>query len=234
MPAIARERRVLALDLPGFGGSAKPLDVTYDFGFFTGAVRGFLDALAIDDVALGLHDIGGLIGMRFALEDPRRVRAIALLNTLLYVEDLSPNLLKFVETLRTPGAQERLTSGAALVEGLRLGTATEASVTDATIAGLVGPFATADDRLALAKAGVELEPAGIAAIAGELSEVRVPVRLIYGQQDRILEEIDSFAERVRRDFPHAEVTALPDAGHFLQEDDPDHVGELMAEFFANH
>jgi haloalkane dehalogenase len=234
MPAIARERRVLALDLPGFGGSAKPTDVTYDLDFFTAAVRGFLDALAIDDVALGLHDLGGPIGMRFSLDNPRRVRAIALLNTGIYVEDISPNLVKFVETLRTPGARERLTSAAALVEILRLGTATESSVTDATIAGLLEPFASADDRLALAKAGAELEPVGISSIAGQLKDVRVPVRLIYGRQDRILEEIDSFAERIRRDFPHAQITALPNAGHFLQEDDPDHVGELLGEFFVAH
>jgi pimeloyl-ACP methyl ester carboxylesterase len=234
VPAIARERRVLALDLPGFGGSAKPTDVTYDLGFFTAAVRGFLDALAIDDVALGLHDIGGPVGMRFALENPWRVRAIALLNTGLYVEDISPNLIEFVEALQTPGARERLTSTAALVEVLRFGTAIESSVTDATIAGLVEPFASAEDRLALAKAGAELEPVGISSIAGELKDVRVPVRLIYGQQDRILEQIDSFAERIRRDFPHAQITALPHAGHFLQEDEPHHVGELLGEFFANH
>jgi pimeloyl-ACP methyl ester carboxylesterase len=38
--------------------------------------------------------------------------------------------------------------------------------------------------------------------------------------------------RVRTDIPHAEVTALPDCGHFLQEEAPDTVGELLARFFA--
>ena len=34
--------------------------------------------------------------------------------------------------------------------------------------------------------------------------------------------------------PQAEVTALDGPGHFLQEDDPERVGELLAEFFARH
>src|SRR3954465_15461068 len=78
MPAIARERRGLALDLPGVGGADKPPDVTYGYDFFTTAVRGFVDALELDDVALGLHDLGGPIGMRFALDNPDRVRGAAL------------------------------------------------------------------------------------------------------------------------------------------------------------
>ena len=36
--------------------------------------------------------------------------------------------------------------------------------------------------------------------------------------------------RLQRAHPEAELTALPNCGHFLQEDDPDRVGHLIAEF----
>ena len=38
--------------------------------------------------------------------------------------------------------------------------------------------------------------------------------------------------KVKRDIPHAEVIPLPGLGHFLQEDDPEEVGRLLAEFFS--
>ena len=38
--------------------------------------------------------------------------------------------------------------------------------------------------------------------------------------------------RVARDLPQAEVTALSDCGHFLQEEAGEHIGTLLAEFFA--
>jgi haloalkane dehalogenase len=234
MPAIARERRVLALDLPGFGASDKPTDVTYGYDFYTDAVGGFLDALEIDDVALGLHDLGGPVGVRFALDNLDRVRAVALTNTLLYPEDMTEMLTRFVEALQTPGVRERFTSPEGLEAALRLGTNGEASATAETIAGMVEPFASDEDRLALAKAGAELEDEVTAAVARDLPGLRVPVRMIYGTQDRILESIGDTVERLQRDLPQVEVTAIEGPGHFLQEDDPERVGELLAEFFARH
>ena len=58
------------------------------------------------------------------------------------------------------------------------------------------------------------------------------MRIVYGGQDPILPDVADTMRRVRGDIPHAQVTTLPDAGHFLQEDAPDEVGRLLAEFFA--
>jgi len=231
MPVIARERRVLALDLPGFGASDKPTDVTYHLPFFTAAVGGFLNARGIERVDLAVHDLGGPIGVRFALDDPDRVRSLALLNTLLYPEDMTRPLRKFADGLRTPGKRERLTSDAALEVALRFGTADESSVTEEAIAGIVEPLRSDADRLALAKAGSDIPDAAFAELARELPCLTLPVRVIYGQEDRILRAIAETVTRIRRDLPQAEVTALPGRGHFLQEDDPDRVGALLAEFF---
>jgi pimeloyl-ACP methyl ester carboxylesterase len=232
MPAIARERRVLALDLPGFGASDKPTDVTYSYGFFTDAVGGFLDALEIDDVALGLHDLGGPVGVRFALDNLERVRAVALTNTLLYPEDMTDMLNQFVEGLQTPGVRESFTSAEGLEAALRLGTSNESSASAETIAGMVEPFGSDDDRLALAKAGAELEDDVTATLARDLPDLKVPVRVVYGKGDRILESIEETVGRIQRDLPQAEVTGLDGLGHYLQEEDPERVGELLAEFFA--
>ena len=48
MPAIAERNRVLAIDLPGFGASDKPLDVTYNFALFEEVLDGFLDEVGRD------------------------------------------------------------------------------------------------------------------------------------------------------------------------------------------
>ena len=36
--------------------------------------------------------------------------------------------------------------------------------------------------------------------------------------------------RLKRDHPEAELTPLPNCGHFLQEDDPERVAQLISEF----
>jgi pimeloyl-ACP methyl ester carboxylesterase len=59
-----------------------------------------------------------------------------------------------------------------------------------------------------------------------------PLRVIYGERDRILPDIATTVDRLRGDVPHAVVTALPHAGHVVQEDAADEVGTLLAQFFA--
>ena len=78
MPAIAGANRVVALDLPGFGASDKPLGVRYNFEFYARILDGFLTAIGVDEVAIAGHDLGGPIALHWALSPTgagRRARA---------------------------------------------------------------------------------------------------------------------------------------------------------------
>ncbi|MFZ5443873.1 MAG: trehalase-like domain-containing protein [Myxococcota bacterium] len=63
-------------------------------------------------------------------------------------------------------------------------------------------------------------------------DLEVPVRVIYGERDWILPDIAQTVRRLQRDVPHAEVTALPECGHFLQEEHPEELARLLAAFFG--
>jgi pimeloyl-ACP methyl ester carboxylesterase len=231
MPAIARRNRVVALDLPGFGASDKPLGVRYGFELFDRALDGFLAALGIDETGIAVHDLGGPIGVHWALHRPERVTRVALLNTLVYPE-FSDAVLEFIRLCSTPGLREQITGPQGLEAVMRLGLADETNLTDDVLAGVREPFASEDSRRALADAGIGLELQGFEEIARLLPSLSVPVRIVYGEQDRILPDVGETMARVKRDLPQAEVTGLPDCGHFLQEEAPAKVGELLAGFFA--
>gem|GEM_PF-4883096 len=81
--------------------------------------------------------------------------------------------------------------------------------------------------MALAKAGIGLPIRGFTEIAAGLPGLRIPVRVVYGEQDRILPDVSETMERLARDVPHAQVTALSGCGHFLQEEAPGDVAELL-------
>ena len=231
MPAIARQNRAIALDLPGFGGSDKPLGVSYDFEFFEGAIDAFLAALEIDEVAIAVHDLGGPVGLHWALHRPDRVTRVALLNTLVYPE-FSEAVLAFIRACMEPSMRKFITSPEGLEAAMRLGLAGDQGLSKEALAGVREPFGTEDSREALADAGIGLQPEGFVDIARLLPSLRVPVRVVYGEQDRILPDVADTMARVQKDVPQAVVTALPDCGHFLQEEAPQEIGELLAEFFA--
>jgi pimeloyl-ACP methyl ester carboxylesterase len=231
MPKVAQANRVIALDLPGFGGSDKPTDAAYDFAFFESAIDAFLEALGVDQLALGVHDLGGPVGLHWAAGSPGRLTRLALLNTLVYPE-FSEAVIAFITACSTPASRDWLTSPEGLEAAMRLGLADPSRLTAASLAAVQAPFAGEDARRALAAAGIGVELRGFQEIAAWLPTVEVPVRVVYGEQDQILPDIAETVARVQRDVPHAVVTALPDCGHFLQEEAGEQIGDLLAAFFA--
>jgi len=86
LPLLAeRGLRGIAFDLPGLGLAEKREAFDYSWsglGSWTGAA---IDALGIDRCHLVLHDIGGPIGLEWALRSPDRVSSLTVLDTLIDV-----------------------------------------------------------------------------------------------------------------------------------------------------
>ncbi|MBI3638090.1 MAG: alpha/beta fold hydrolase [Candidatus Rokubacteria bacterium] len=82
MGALAAGATVYALDLPGFGLSAKPARAPYDLTYFARAVHGFLTTLGIARASLVGHSLGGTIAMTYALTYPARVDRLALIGAI--------------------------------------------------------------------------------------------------------------------------------------------------------
>lgn len=77
--ALADSYRVVAIDLPGFGESAKPIGAPYDAPWFARSVLGVLDALEIDRAHLVGNSMGGRVALEAGLLAPERVGGLVLL-----------------------------------------------------------------------------------------------------------------------------------------------------------
>ena len=232
MPEIAKGNRVIALDLPGFGLSDKPLDVSYSFRYFDRVLSDAFDALGLESTSLAVHDLGGPVGLYWACQHTERLQRLALLNTLVYPE-VSWAVVLFVAACRLPGIRSYVASPAGLRFAMRFGVADRRRLTDEALANVQAPFVSRDARRALLKAGQNLSPKGFKEIAAKLPSLDVPVRVIYGERDRILPDVAKTMHRVQGDLPQTEVTVLADCGHFLQEERPEEIGRLLAEFFSS-
>jgi pimeloyl-ACP methyl ester carboxylesterase len=231
LPILAEHNRAIALDLPGFGRSDKPTGASYSFRFFDRVLVGFLERLGIERTGLAAHDLGGPVGLYWAFQHPERLTKLALLNTLVYPRP-SWAVVAFVLAARTPGIRSWLTSPSGLAWVMRFGVADKSRLSEGTIRAYEEPFATDDARRALRKAGTSLHPGGFRELSAWLRTIDVPVRIIYGERDRILPDVARTMRKVVADVPRSvEVTALPDCGHFLQEDRPEQVATLLSEFF---
>lgn len=229
---LGKTRRALALDLPGFGGSDKPTDIAYSFRLFDDVLTGFLDAVGVQKTGLVVHDLGGPIGLHWATKNPDRVTDLAVLNTLVFPET-SWAVKLFVVATFLPGVRGYLSSPAGVRAAMKLGVRDKSRITPEVAALYSHPYEGRDARKALLKTVHGLSPRGVAETARGLSALRVPVRLIYGEADRILPDVAKTMARLKAIWPEAEVTRLEDCGHFLQEDAGDEVSRLLAAFFRS-
>ena len=228
MPVLASSHRVIAIDLPGFGLSDKPLDIRYSFGFFERVLEGFVEQLDIERTTLVVHDLGGPVGLYWAVRNPARIAKLVILNTLVYPQT-SWAVKAFVVALRLPLVRDYIVSPKGIVGAMKLGVVHKDRLDREVLTPYTAPFEDRAARKALIKAGSGLSLRGLIEIARKLPAIGVPSRVIYGEKDRILPDIAKTAARLESDLG-AEVTALPSCGHFLQEDEPDRVGELIAQF----
>ncbi|QHS63441.1 alpha/beta fold hydrolase [Chitinophaga agri] len=84
IPLLAAHNRVIAVDLPGLGGSSPAL--YYDTRSIAGIISRFISHLHIDKVHLVSHDVGSWVAVSFALYHE------AQLNTLTVIDAAIPGL----------------------------------------------------------------------------------------------------------------------------------------------
>ncbi len=84
-PILEAGYRCIAPDLPGFGRSDKPTDLGwYSYDRHTAAAASFLEAADVRDATIVVHDWGGAVGLRLAVEHPDRISRIVMLDTGLF------------------------------------------------------------------------------------------------------------------------------------------------------
>ena len=81
IPELARNRRVIAPDMLGFGYSERPEDQVYNRARWVTHAIGVLDELGLEQVDLVGNSFGGGLALALAIEYPQRVRRLVLMGS---------------------------------------------------------------------------------------------------------------------------------------------------------
>ncbi len=79
LAALADGHHCIAVDLPGFGDSVKPIRARYDARFFARSMVALLDALGLERAHLIGNSMGGRVAIEVGLQAPDRTGRLALL-----------------------------------------------------------------------------------------------------------------------------------------------------------
>jgi 3-oxoadipate enol-lactonase len=217
-------RRVIALNLPGYGGSDKcdPLS----FAALADRIAGFMDALSIPRAHLLGQSIGGMIALETGFLHPDRVASLALIGTTaafggrddsfrdqFIVARLKPLdegktladlALSFVPEITGPIASKQAITSA---------TASMAMVPEETYRAIIRCLVTFNRR-------------------EDIARLNLPVCLIAGSFDRNAPA--RTMARMAEKIPGAEFHEVKGAGHLINLEAPEETNAILQKFYAKH
>ena len=215
---LAEDHQVVALDLPGAGGSDKP-DSSYSLPALTRRVSRFLDTWTSGPIVIVGHSMGGEVAASLALERPDRIVRVILIAPAGYriglggiVETMNPGrartigkylaLRSFITPIHDPGWMYEPDS-------------------------LAGYDLTEDAGYSRASTRV-LEEFDFMALRDRFKDITQPTLLIWGGLDPVVPF--SVGDTLSRTIPCVRFVPLPKAFHRPQAEVPDTVVAEIRKF----
>jgi pimeloyl-ACP methyl ester carboxylesterase len=228
IPRLAQQRRVVALDLPGFGRSQMPTE-PISIPRYAATVDALCDLLELEAVTLVGNSMGGFIAAELALRFPRRVERIALVSAAaVSIADFNP-----VPASALFGALSRTPLGTAVGTRALLARPRARHIAFATV--VRHPTRIGTDMLA-ELAGGRGAPGFAPALAAmaqhdvraELHQIEMPTLIVHGREDMLVPVADSIW--LREQLADARLEIFEDTGHLAMVERPLRFNDALLAF----
>jgi pimeloyl-ACP methyl ester carboxylesterase len=229
VPELARRYEVIAPDFPGFGRSDKPWDFDYSIMGMHRWLVALMDRLGVGRARLVGNSMGGVIALWTAMDAPERVDRFALFGTPAYPE----NRPKVLWPLGWPviGRVYEAILGEVTLRWVVRGTFVDKTkITEEMIAEYVEPLKSRHGRRAVAEFIRRAIPPDFRERIARYPGLSQPALVLVGDSDTMVGR--DGAERLARDLPNARFVYLDRCGHAPQEDAPERINAILAEFLA--
>lgn len=214
---LAQDFRVIAIDRPGCGWSERSGDERARISEQARMIAEMLEKEGIGPAVLVGHSLGGAVSLTLALNHPERVKALALVSALIQAPSQPAEAFSGID-IANPVMRRLVANTLAVPLSIRNG--------EKTLALIFGPDAPPKDfrtrgggLLSLrpdafyaAATDLQCVPYDMDGITARIGDIKVPVGLFYGTDDRILSAADQMAV-LRQALPDADIETLDGGGH---------------------
>jgi pimeloyl-ACP methyl ester carboxylesterase len=234
-PALARDHRVIALDLKGFGQSDKPFDSRYSVFDQAELLTQFIEDHDLRDLTIVGHSFGGGVALVLALDQDKRlkgrIKKLVLLDTVAYPQDI-PVFFRMLDTpvvsqigvrMVPPALQTRI--------ALQIAYLDNSKIEDEEVETYAAPLRTAAGKHAIIHSARQIMPRGLEQISKSYKSIEQPTLILWCDHDRIV-PLD-VGLKLRRTLPNATLRIVDDCGHMPQEEQPEATLGLLQDFLGD-
>jgi haloalkane dehalogenase len=226
---LKKRFRCIAIDYPGFGLSEAPDNYGYTPADHADVVRALVQHLGLQNLTIMGQDWGGPIGLRVALDEMPRLRALVMGNTWYWpIDTLVAKTFAYI--MSSAPLQSQILRRNLFVEKI-MPMMVKYALAEEVMHHYREALSTPTRRVGAAEFPRQLIESTL--WLGELAdEVRerlsnVPILLPWGLHDPAFPQ--PYLERFREDFTVSQVLRL-DAKHYIQEDAPGEIAEAIQGF----
>lgn len=227
--AIKTRRRVITLDLPGFGLTGPSTAGDYRGDTYARFVLDLMDALRVRRFVVGGNSLGGDVAWRVAAFAPGRVERLILVDAAGLPFD-APSLPLGWRIARTPGLGwliEGTLPRALVAQGVATAYADPSRITDALVDRYFELTLREGNRSALIQR-VRL-PADLSGVQ-RVPSLRLPTLILWGARDAII-PLD-VGRRFAQAIPGSRLVVFDDLGHVPHEEDPARTVQPVLQFLG--
>lgn len=218
--ALSARWSVIAIDLPGHGESSLTIpDPTVDGLAELGWA--VLDALEVEDVALVGHSMGAAVAARMALGQPNRVRSLGLLAAAGLGEEINQSYIDAFVAARSKREMKEVAATLFAEPATVTRAMVDAMLRYKRIDGVVPLLARLRDAWFV-------DGRQLAALAGDLAALDLPVLVVWGAEDKVIPAAHATGAG---SFPSVHV--LDGAGHMVQMEQAGEVNRLLIEHLGS-
>lgn len=227
---LSAKFRCVAIDHIGFGLSEKPEQYDYSTQHHSATLEKFIEALALENITLVVHDFGGPIGLNYAIRHPDNISKMVILNSWMWSSEEDPEFKKFRKILKSPllpFLYKRLNFSPRF---LLPGSLYKKKLTGEIHRHYLKPFPEAAQRngpLAFAKSLLNDQEWFESLWQKKNSISDKPVFFIWGLKDKFIRPL--YLKKFQQGFPNYKTLEL-ECGHFPQEEEGEKVAQAMEEW----
>jgi len=232
--SLSATHRVLVPDLPGYGRSARP--ASYESAALADTMAAFMEAAEAPRAAVVGHDWGGGVAFRLALGHPDKVERLAVVNSPFRQLDLRHGWHMLFFNL--PVLPEAVLSAAGdrwIDTILRAASHVKDAFDPDALAEYHEAYRTLERKRSafayyrtVTRRIIKNRVAGRRGGSSTGRSIDMPTLIIWGERDPALPV--TLTEGIARAIPQARIETVPDAGHFVPEEQPETVAALLKEF----
>ena len=225
--ALQTKRRVISLDLPGFGLTGPFPDGDYRMSHYSAFLAHVLDQLQVPRAVVAGNSFGGQLAWQFALDHPQRVERLVLVDAAGYPRNATsiPIGFRLAQIPALAPLMANLLPRQMIEASIRNVYGDPSKVSDELIDRYYELTLRAGNREALRQRFIQAEAGqGFTRIA----ELKVPTLIIWGGRDELIPPDN--AERFKRDIQGSRLVLFDDLGHVPQEEDPSRTVAVLMGF----